>query len=138
MTVPWAASPSRGSAAPRLGPRQESVRAAGPVLSTDIITPQIWNDGQPLPEDERRLEVEKQEMFPGWESAVDFQGTFAQLCQATPVELAHVPNRIPGLGRGSASPLVRPGTSQRGYREPCLAKNNNRPVFFFSFLMLSS
>ena len=59
--------------------RSQTVRAVGPVLSTDII-PLVWNDRQPLPEDESRPEVEKQEMFPGQEHTVDFQGTFTPGC----------------------------------------------------------
>lgn len=66
---------SAGTGAPG---RSQTVKAASPVLSADIITPLVWNDRQPLSEDESRLEVEKQEMFPGQEHAVDFQGTFVQ------------------------------------------------------------
>lgn len=66
---------SAGTGAPG---RSQTVKAASLVLFGDIITPLVWNDRQPLPEDESSLEVEKQETFPGQERAMDFQGTFVQ------------------------------------------------------------
>lgn len=118
MTVPCTGFNSAG---PGASGRSQTVRAAGPVLCADI-TPLVWNDGQPQPEDESGLEVEKQELFPGQERAVDFQGTFAQY-GARP------------------RPCSWPARLTESQDLDLLGKNkyiNKIGIFPFSFLMLSA
>lgn len=91
--IPSARHSSAGTGAPG---RSQTVRAAGPVLSTDIITPLVWNDGQPLPEEESRLEVEMQEQFQGRNTPRVSKAVCTALCQAEPARLAVISNRGPG------------------------------------------